>query len=215
MAKNSNSQYACMKIISPYRTAHKSRTIDTITIHTMAGNLSIESCGKLFQRKGKNASSNYGIGSDGRIAIYVEEKDASWCSSNTPNDERAITIEVANDGGKETGWHISNEAMTSLIMLLEDICKRNNISKLLWKNDPSLIGDIKKQNMTVHRWFVNKSCPGDYLMSKMCYITEEVNKSLHKPLYRVQVGAFSSYDNALKCQQSLKSRGIESIIKEY
>lgn len=219
MIKNSNSLLACMVIPSQYRTKHDFRKIDTITIHTMAGNMSIESCGKLFQKKGKNASSNYGIGSDGRIALYVDEKDASWCSSNTPNDERAITIEVANDGGANTGWHVSGDAMLSLINLLVDICYRNNIKKLLWKNDKSLIGQVDKQNITVHRWFANKSCPGDYLMNEMKYLVENVNRELDKlftPKYwRVQVGAYTVKENAIKMQERLRKLGIQSILKEY
>lgn len=218
MAKNSNSSLACVSIPSQFRTKHNSRKIDTITIHTMAGNMSVENCGKLFQKKGKNASSNYGVGTDGRIALYVDEKDASWCSSNTPNDERAITIEVANDGGSSTGWHVSNEALGALISLLVDICIRNNIRRLLWKNDRNLIGKVSEQNITVHRWFANKSCPGDYLMDKMGWIAETVNKNLdtyHKPiLYRVQVGAFSIKENAVKLQKQLKKLGFDAIIKE-
>jgi len=143
----------------------------------MAGNLSVEACGSLFAKASRAASSNYGIGSDGRIGLYVEEKDRSWCSSNRDNDMRAITIEVANDGGAPD-WHVSDKAYKSLINLLIDICQRNNIKKLLWKNDKSLIGHVDKQNMTVHRWFANKACPGEYLMSKMSDIANEVNKRL-------------------------------------
>lgn len=214
---NSNSNLICSSIPSPYRTQHASRKIDTITIHTMSGNLSIESCGRLFQKKGKNASSNYGIGTDGRIALYVDEKDASWCSSNTPNDERAITIEVANDGGKSTGWHISDTALNSLISLLVDVCIRNDISKLLWENDKSLIGNVSKQNLTLHRWFANKSCPGDYIVSILPKIVESVNERIKAEtakLYRVQVGAYKYKENAIKMQEKLKKLGIPSIIKE-
>jgi hypothetical protein len=144
----------------------------------MAGNCTVEACGNIFASPARQASSNYGIGSDGRIAMYVEEKDRSWCSSNAANDNRAITIEVANDGGAETGWHVSDKAMEALINLCVDICKRNGIKQLLWKADKSLIGQVDKQNMTVHRWFANKSCPGDYLYNKHGYIAEEVNKKL-------------------------------------
>ena len=101
-----NSPLATYKKISPNKTSPRNRSIDTITIHCMAGNLSVESCGDLFSKSSRQASSNYGIGSDGRIALYVEEKDRSWCSSNKTNDHRAVTIEVANDGGSNTGWQI-------------------------------------------------------------------------------------------------------------
>lgn len=173
----SNSKLVSYTKISPNRTVNSNRKIDTITIHCMAGNLSVEGCGSLFAKASRAASSNYGIGSDGRIGLYVEEKDRSWCSSNRENDMRAITIEVANDGGAPD-WHVSDKAYESLINLLVDICQRNNIDALRWKNDKSLIGQVDKQNMTVHRWFANKSCPGEYLMSKMGDIANEVNKRL-------------------------------------
>lgn len=174
----SNSTLATYTRISPNKTSPRNHRIDTITIHCMAGNLTVERCGELFAKRTRMASSNYGIGSDGRIGLYVEEKDRSWCSSNKANDMRAVTIEVANDGGAATGWHVSDAAMTSLIALVTDICRRNGIKQLLWKGDKSLIGQVDKQNMTVHRWFKNKACPGDYLYGKHAYIAAEVNKRL-------------------------------------
>ena len=114
--------------ISPNKTINRNHAIDTISIHCMAGNLSIEQCGNLFANPSRQASSNYGIGSDGRIGLYVEEKDRSWCTSSSSNDNRAITIEVANDGGAPD-WHVSDAAMTSLIKLCADICKRNLVRK--------------------------------------------------------------------------------------
>jgi hypothetical protein len=144
----------------------------------MAGNLSLETCGKLFADSSREASSNYGIDSNGKIALYVDEKDRSWASSNRDNDNRAVTIEVANDGGADTGWHVTDKALASLINLVADICKRNNIKELKWQADKSLIGQVSKQNMTVHRWFANKACPGDYLYNKHSYIAKQVNKKL-------------------------------------
>lgn len=194
----SNSSLVIYTRISPNKTTPRNHKIDTITIHCMAGDLSVESCGNLFAKSSRQASSNYGIGSDGRIAMYVEEKDRSWCSSNKSNDHRAITIEVANDGGAETGWHISDKAYNALIALLVDICKRNDIKKLLWKADKSLIGKVDKQNMTVHRWFAAKACPGDYLYNLHDQIAKEVNEILgviEKPkaevAYKVKITASS------------------------
>lgn len=211
----SNSSLVCHTHISPHRTSPRKNKIDTITIHCMAGDMSIEGCGDLFAKPSKKASSNYGIGSDGRIAMYVEEKDASWCSSNNENDNRAITIEVANNGGKDTGWTVSDKAYTSLINLCVDICKRNGISELKWKADKSLVGQVDKQNMTVHKWFKNKDCPGDYLYYLHGKIAEEVNAILKnkKGLYRVQVGAYSVYDNALNMSKRLTKLGIDNYIK--
>lgn len=164
---------------SPNKTSPRDHAIDTITIHCMAGNLSIETCANVFAPTSRQASSNYGIGTDGRIGCYVDENDRSLCSSNRANDMRSITIEVANDGGADTGWHVSGVAMDSLIKLVADVCKRNNISKLVWSdNKDDRINHRNGCNMTVHRDFKNKACPGDYLMSKMPYIAAEVNKLL-------------------------------------
>ena len=217
------SSLAKVVVESPNRSSPRMSKIDTITIHCMAGNLSVESCGALFAKSSRKASSNYGIGSDGRIACYVGEEDRSWCSSNRANDNRAITIEVANDGGADTGWHVSDKAYKSLISLLVDICRRNNIAKLVWSNSKSdRVNHKNGCNMTVHRDFANKSCPGDYLYSLHSKIAKEVNSSLGvvkeaKPvnkLYKVQVGSYSVKKNAINMQNKLKSYGIDSIIVE-
>ena len=217
------SSLAKVVVESPNRSSPRMSNIDTITIHCMAGNLSVESCGALFAKSSRKASSNYGIGSDGRIACYVGEENRSWCSSNKANDNRAITIEVANDGGADTGWHVSDKAYKSLISLLVDICKRNNIAKLVWSNSKSdRVNHKNGCNMTVHRDFANKSCPGDYLYSLHSKIAKEVNSSLGvvkeaKPvnkLYKVQVGSYSVKKNAINMQNKLKSYGIDSIIVE-
>lgn len=175
----SNSSLVCYTKLSPNRYNGRTHIIDTISIHCMAGDLTIERCGELFANTSREASSNYGIGSDGRIALYVEECNGSWCTSNKENDMRAVTIEVANNGGESTGWRVSEKAMQSLISLCADICKRNGIKSLKWKADKSLIGQVEKQNMTVHRWFANKACPGEYLYSKHYYIAEKVNEILN------------------------------------
>lgn len=193
----SNSSLVSYTKLSPCKNSPRNHAIDTITIHCMAGNLSVESCGALFQNYNRQTSSNYGIGSDGRIALYVNESDRSWCTSSRSNDHRAITIEVANDGGASTGWHVSDKAMASLINLLVDICKRNNIPELRWKGDKNLIGQVDKQNMTVHRWFAAKACPGDYLYGAHPQIAAEVNKRLKgensKPINQNQVEAFKPF----------------------
>lgn len=117
------------------------------------------------------------IGYDGKIAMYVEEKDRSWCSSSASNDNRAITIECASDSYEP--YAINDKVYKSLIKLCVDICKRNGIKKLMWKADKSLIGQVDKQNMTVHRWFNSgKSCPGEYIYSRLGKIANEVNAQL-------------------------------------
>lgn len=173
---NTNSPLVNYIKISPNRTSPRNHKIDTITIHCMAGQLSVESCGNVFASSARCASSNYGIGFDGRIGMYVEEKDRSWCTSNGTNDNRAITIEVASDS--KHPYAVTDAAYNSLINLIADICKRNKIEKLLWRADRSLIGKIDQQNMTVHRWFANKACPGDYLYNKHFEIANLVNAKL-------------------------------------
>lgn len=192
MMKYTNSSLITYTKISPNKTSQRNHIIDTITIHCMAGNLSIESCGNIFANKSRKASSNYGIGSDGRIALYVEEKDRSWASSNASNDHRAVTIEVANDGGAPD-WHVSDNAMVSLINLVTDICKRNNIQKLVWStNKNNRIKHLNGSNMTVHRDFAAKACPGNYLYQKHSYIAEQVNKKLNLPS---EIHTPSSFNN--------------------
>ena len=174
----SDSKLVDYTLLSPNKTSPRNHSIDTITIHCMAGNLSVVQCGSIFAKSERKASSNYGVDSNGKIGLYVKESDRSWCSTSRDNDNRAITIEVANDGGAETGWHVSDKAYDALINLLVDVCKRNNIKKLLWKGDKTLIGQIDKQNMTVHRWFANKACPGDYLYNLHPKIASDVNARL-------------------------------------
>lgn len=212
----SNSPLVSYTKISPNKTSPRNHKIDTITIHCVVGQLSVETLGDIFASPSRKASSNYGIGADGRIGMYVEEKDRSWCSSNAANDHRAITIECASD--KTHPYAINDKVYKSLIELLVDICKRNGIKKLLWKGDKSLIGQVDKQNMTVHRWFANKSCPGDYIYNRLGQIASEVNAKLNsgspnvKPeiLYRVQTGAFSKKANAEAMLAKVKAAGFDT-----
>ena len=186
----SNSPLVSYTMLSPNKTSPRNHKIDTVTVHCMAGDLSVERCGALFADPKRQASSNYGIGSDGRIALYVEECDRSWCSSNRENDHRAVTIEVANTEAKAP-WPVSQAAYDALIDLLEDICRRNGIEKLRWQGAPSLVGRPEEQNMTVHRWFAAKECPGDYLYNLHGRIEEEVNARLESSAETDNAGRFS------------------------
>ena len=174
----SNSALASVRIISPNKSSPRSKKIDCIAIHCMAGNLSAEACGNLFASSSRQASSNYGIGSDGTIGIYVDEGDRSWCTSDSI-DEQAVTIEVANTSGSEP-FPVSKKAYASLLNLVTDICRRNKIKKLKWLNNKTygLQHRTDLQNMVVHRWYANKSCPGNYLFSVMGDIAKEVNRRL-------------------------------------
>lgn len=173
----SNSPLVKYTKISPNRTSPRNHVIDTISIHCVEGQCSLETLGSIFANPKRQASCNYGVSPKGEIGMYVEEKDRSWCTSSSSNDNRAITIEVASDTTHP--YKVTDAALNGLIKLLVDICKRNNIKELKWKGDPSLIGHPDQQNMTVHRWFANKSCPGDYLYNLHPYIAKEVNKKLN------------------------------------
>lgn len=150
--------------------------------------MTAKNCAMWFAGEGgltapKCKSANYTIGSDGTICGSCPENYESYCSSERNNDGRAVTIEVANDGGRESGWHVSAEAINSLIDLLVDVCKRNAIPKLLWKNDPGLVGVVEEQNITVHKWFAPTGCPGPYLLSQIPAIVRRVNARLEvKPV---------------------------------
>ena len=143
----------------------------------MAANATVRACGNHFANASKKASSNYGVASSGEVGCYVPEEYRSFCSSNKVNDNRAITVEVANDGGAPQ-WHVSDNALYSLVRLLTDVCKRNGISKLVWSANASDRVNHRNCNMTVHRDFAKKACPGDYLYSLHPWIVAEVNKGL-------------------------------------
>jgi hypothetical protein len=162
--------------LSPNCTKPRGKKIDTITLHHMAGNLTVEQCGYVFAPTSRRASSNYGVGSDGRIACYVEEENAAWTSSSSANDAKSITIEVANCSGSPD-WRVSDEAYEALINLCVDICKRYGF-RLNYTGD-------KSGNLTMHKWFSNTLCPGPYLESRFPAIAAEVNKRLgdnHEPV---------------------------------
>ena len=162
---------------SPNHSGKRTMPISVITIHCMAGNCSVESLGEWFKNRSAQASSNYGIDSKGRIAGYVPEEYRSWCTSSAANDNRAVTIEVANTAGAPD-WPVSQKAMESLIRLCADVCKRNKIKELLWKADNTLLWRTDLQNMTAHRWFAKKPCPGNYLYNRFGQIAAAVNERL-------------------------------------
>lgn len=214
----SNSKLISYTKISPNRTSPRNRKIDTVTIHCVVGQCSVETLGNIFAPTSRQASCNYGIGADGRIGMYCEEKDRSWCSSNAANDNRAITIEVASD--TKHPYAVNAKAYAALIDLLVDICKRNGIPRLVWSTSKAdRVNHKNGCNMTVHRDYANKSCPGEYLYSRHAQIASEVNKRLgstdtrpqpEKVLYRVQTGAFRNKAGAEALLQQVKAKGFDT-----
>lgn len=173
----SNSPLVDYTRISPNKNSPRNHKIDTITIHCVVGQCTAETLGNIFAPTSRQASSNYGVGTDGKIGMYVEEKDRSWCSSNAANDNRAVTIEVASD--TKHPYAVNDRAFAALLDLVTDICKRNGIKKLVWSTKKADRMNHKNGcNMTVHRDYANKSCPGDYLYNRHGEIAAEVNRRL-------------------------------------
>ena len=173
----SNSPLVDYTRISPNKNSPRNHKIDTITIHCVVGQCTVETLGNIFAPTSRQASSNYGVGTDGKIGMYVEEKDRSWCSSNAANDNRAVTIEVASD--TKHPYAVNDRAFAALLDLVTDICKRNGIRKLVWSTKKAdRVNHKNGCNMTVHRDYANKSCPGDYLYNRHGEIAAEVNRRL-------------------------------------
>lgn len=224
MMKMSNSALVNYTKISPNRTSPRKNKIDTITIHCVVGQCSVETLGNIFAPSSRQASSNYGIGYDGRFGMYCEEKDRSWCSSSAANDNRAITIEVASDTTEP--YAVNDKAYAALLDLVTDICRRNGIKKLVWStNKNERVNHLNGCNMTVHRDYANKSCPGNYLYERQGAIAAEVNKRLgasaEEPetpssgtgtLYKVQTGAFKQKSNAQALEKKLKAAGFDTYV---
>lgn len=220
----SNSKLISCTIISPNKNSPRNHKIDTITIHCVVGQCTAERIGEIFKPTSRKASSNYGIGFDGRIGLYVDEADRSWCSSSAANDNRAITIEVASD--TKHPYAVNDKAYAALLDLVEDICRRNGITKLVWSTSKDERVNHKNGcNMTVHRDYANKACPGDYLYNRHGAIAAEVNRRLGvsatteeqkqdgaRSLYRVQLGAFEKKSNATTYAAKLKKEGFDTYI---
>lgn len=158
----------------------RTHAIDRITPHCVVGQLTAEAIGGCF-KPGRQASCNYGIGKDGRICLIVDEENRSWCSSSSPNDQRAITIECASD--KTEPYAFNDAVYNKLIQLCIDICKRYGKKKLLWidNKDKALAYNPKEDEMllTVHRWFAKKSCPGNWMFARMGDLATKVTNALN------------------------------------
>ena len=219
----SNSPQVRYVKLRPYNSGQRTHAIDRITPHVVVGQLSVETIGACFDHASVQASCNYGIGSDGRVMLCVEENKRSWCSSNSANDQRAVTIECASD--KTHPYAINNTVYNKLIELCVDICRRNGKSKLLWlggkgstaADKAACEGYTPKSDemiLTAHRFYANKACPGDYVYSRLGAIATEVTKRLGgkvEPVeeikYKVrlrwdnplsQLGAYIYYDKAVE-----------------
>ena len=175
-----NSKLVAYKKLSPNHSGARKHKIDRISPHCVVGQCTAEGLGSWFARSSTQASSNYGIDKDGRVGLYVEEKNRSWCTSSSANDNRAVTIECASD--TKEPYTMNSKVYATLVKLCVDICKRNGKKKLLWFGDKTktLNYEPKSDEMviTVHRWFANKTCPGNWLYSRLGKLADEVTKQL-------------------------------------
>ena len=175
-----NSSLVAVTVLSPNHSGQRTHSIDRISPHCVVGQCSAEGLGEWFARTSTQASSNYGIDKNGRVGLYVEEKNRSWCTSSNANDQRAVTIECASE--KTEPYTMYETVYDRLIDLCVDICKRNGKSKLLWFGDKekSLSYEPAADEMviTVHRWFANKSCPGNWLYARLGDLAEKVTAQL-------------------------------------
>ena len=221
-----NSSLISYTKLSPNHSGQRTHSIDRITPHCVVGQCSVETLGSIFLPTSRQASCNYGIGVDGRVGMYVEEKNRSWCSSSSANDQRAVTIECASDTTEP--YAFKDVVYQKLITLCVDVCKRNGKSKLLWLGDKDKTLSYKPKAdemvLTVHRWFANKSCPGSWMYARMGYLAAKVTaqlgggtsedteteypEKLTEGYYRVrkawsdsksQKGAYKILSNAKKC----------------
>ena len=179
MAYTNSKMVVCTKL-SPNHSGQRTHSIDRISPHCVVGQMTAEGLGGLFAKASYKASSNYGIDKDGRVGLYVEEKNRSWCTSSNANDQRAVTIECASD--TYSPYRMNDAVYQTLIKLCADICRRNGKKKLIWFGDKNKTLNYSPKSdemvITVHRWFANKSCPGEWLYSRLGDLAERVTEEL-------------------------------------
>ena len=179
----SNSALITYTKLSPNHSGARTHAIDRITPHCVVGQCSVETLGNIFASTSRQTSCNLGIGYDGRVGMYVEEANRSWCTSSNANDQRAVTIECASDS--KAPYAFNDIVYATLIKLCVDICQRNGKNKLLWLNTKeATLNYTPKANemvLTVHRWFANKPCPGDWMFARMGNLADSVTSQLGGP----------------------------------
>ena len=224
-----NSSLVVYTKLSPNNSGQRTHSIDRITPHCVVGQCTAEGLGDWFYQSSTQASSNYGIDKSGRVGMYVEEKNRSWCSSSNANDQRAVTIECAS--GTAEPYEMNDAVYQTLIKLCTDICRRNGKKKLLWLADKdktlNYTPAADEMVLTVHRWFANKSCPGTWLYSRLGDLAAKVTENLTeetetsaadtatKKYYRVQVGAYSVKANADAMLKKVKAAGFTDAFIKY
>jgi hypothetical protein len=229
MTTMSNSSLVNYTKLSPNNSGKRTQAITRITPHCVVGQCSVETLGNIFYSSSRQCSCNYGIGSDGRVGLYCDEGNRSWCSSSNYNDQRAVTIECASDASEP--YAFKDVVYSKLVDLCVDICKRNGKKVLLWLGDKSKTDSYEKSMksdemlLSVHRWYATyKTCPGTWMFNRMgqlaADVTEKLNPTTVKTektaddLIRVQCGAFTVKENAENYQNKIKKAGFDAFIKQ-
>lgn len=216
----SNSKLVSYTKLSPNHSGTRTHSIDRITPHCVVGQCSVETLGNIFMNANREASCNYGIGADGRVLLCVDEGNRSWCSSSNSNDQRAVTIECASETYHP--YEMNSNVYNSLVKLCVDICKRNGKKKLLWFNDKNKALNYSPKSdemlITVHRWFDNKACPGDWLYNRLGDLAKRVTEKLggsevkpKKPTITYRVYADNRWYNEVKGLGNVAGRAKQAI----
>lgn len=216
----SNSKLVNYTKLSPNHSGTRTHSIDRITPHCVVGQCSVETLGNIFMNANREASCNYGIGADGRVLLCVDEGNRSWCSSSNSNDQRAVTIECASETYHP--YEMNSNVYNSLVKLCVDICKRNGKKKLLWFNDKNKALNYSPKSdemlITVHRWFDNKACPGDWLYNRLGNLARRVTEKLggsevkpKKPTITYRVYADNRWYNEVKGLGNVAGRAKQAI----
>lgn len=163
-------------IWSPNTSGPRTAAISKVTVHHMAGDLTVETCGNVFASPSRQASSNYGVGSDGRIGCYLEEEMHPWTSSSYWNDDRAITIEVADYDC--VNWIPSDAAYWATVKLCADICTRYGIT-------PTYTGGTDG-TFTEHLMYAATGCPGPWWHDHMPQFVDDVKSAMNGEIMGIE-----------------------------
>lgn len=222
-----NSSLVDMTLLSPNHSKGRTESLERITPHCFVGMFNTKWMLDYFNDERLEAAPNYVIGEDCKIGLCVEEKNRSWCSSNADNDNKAITIECSS--GKKEPYIISNMVIRTMVILIADICKRYQKNTLLWipNKDEALSRHVNPDELiiTVHRWFANKSCPGEYMYNSLPHITEMVNMRIENEKkeqlsddmkWAIETGLFVGYgDGKYGPKDNLTREQLATVLRRY
>ena len=210
MAEYSNSELATYRRLTTKCNSRGGLPVDTIIIHHMATKWTAKQCCDYFCTNGMQNSANYCIGYDGSIAQNVDERYSAWTTGSRKADNHSVTIEVSDEQSAPP-WSCSAAAVDALVNLCVDICKRNGIKELKWLGDKNVLNDPSKQNVLVHRWFQDTTCPGDWLYNGMWELVYWVNQKLATPKATYDF----SFSDVVKGDSGDDVRVMQALLKSY